>query len=239
MFSPVITFVVAGIILAISGCQDGTEASRPGEAGSNTSGSSTSKAPASAAFPDETVDHTLMSVHDLESLTGATGLEPIRSMPSLNDNSGLIDNKKCLAVVAIGEKTVYAESGFTATRVLIAESSGDDFQHVEQSAVIFPSAEEAKQFFDKSQESWDGCVDVPVTLSYPGEEPAKWIANKVVSLPNPLIFQDMTNPDIPGWTCPHAMAVRQNLVVEAAICRNNATDQPQRIVEQMLKNAAK
>src|SRR6478735_12502554 len=46
MFSPVIAFVVAGTILAISGCEDGTEASRPGEAGSNTSGSSTGKAPA-------------------------------------------------------------------------------------------------------------------------------------------------------------------------------------------------
>lgn len=230
--------IVVGAVLALSGCQKNTEAPRPAETPSAAS-STTAPAPPAARFTEKTIDHTMVSRDDLGPLIGVQGLEPIRGWASLNDTSDAVDNKDCLSVVAIGEKTVYEGSGYTASRAVIDETTGDDFQHVEQSAVIFPSADAATAFVDKAKQIWERCAGVPVTVTYPGDEPFTTVAEKPVVQPNSVITVTSTMTDNPGWTCPEAMGVEDNLVVEAMVCRMAATDQPSRIVEQMLKNAAK
>ncbi|MDT5016903.1 MAG: hypothetical protein QOD39_3063 [Mycobacterium sp.] len=233
---PLVPAIVV-VVGALSACHGSGGTSSQGEA------TSTTTAPAPApAFSQATLDHTTGSLPDLGKLIGESNLKLISSTPVLNDNSAIVDHKDCMAVAAIGEKIVYAGSGFTAARTVVAESAedSDNWQHVEQSAVIFPSTDAAKQFFDKSAKNWADCVNVPVTLTYPNQEPVKSIGNEVVTMPNSVIYQSATIPDTDqGWSCPHAMAVQENLVVEASICRADASDEPPRIIEQMLKNATK
>ena len=83
----------------------------------------------------------------------------------MTDHSGEVSDPDCLGAIYGAEEPVYAGSGWTALRDQIAREPGEDNEHwVEQTAVLYPSAEKAQKFFDESKSSWQRCAGYSVSV---------------------------------------------------------------------------
>ena len=71
----------------------------------------------------------------------------------MNDNADLVSDVDCLGAIYPGEDAVFDGSGWTAVRdeLLLEATAEDDAQLVEQTVVLFDTADEAVEFFDDVQ----------------------------------------------------------------------------------------
>jgi len=68
-----------------------------------------------------------------------------------------VSDPDCLGAIYGAEEPVYAGSGWTAMRDQVAREPGEENEHwVEQTAVLYPSAEKAQKFFDENKERING-----------------------------------------------------------------------------------
>jgi serine/threonine-protein kinase len=90
---------------------------------------------------------------------------------------------------------------------------------LQQTAAVFPSADQAEAFMTRSQTHWNACAgsDVDATLGY--ENGASYALSNVQRAGNVLTVAMATNGGLNGPdACQQAMGVRDNVVVEARTC---------------------
>jgi hypothetical protein len=133
---------------------------------------------------------------------------------------------------------VYAGSGWTALRDQIAREPGEDNEHwVEQTAVLYPSADKAQKFFDDSKSSWQGCAGYSVSVD-DADATYLWQIDSLTA-EDTLITQMTAQEDAKGWGCQHSMSVVSNVIVEAWACGYSIKDEAATIANEMVANAAK
>lgn len=221
--------VAVAVGLVLSGCTQ------------NVTGSAV-KGPAPAGFSgpplqESALDNILLSVDDISSIVGATGLQVSNTSQDLMDNSQDIDKAECLGAFYAAEQQVYDGSGWKAVRDQIIREPGDAKQHwVEQTLVLFANSDKALNFFDKSRDSWKKCQQTSVTVQGSASS-YDWDFGRVQEPSETMISIDADQKDSGGWVCQHAMSVVSNVIVEAFSCGNGVEDQGRQIVEQLVKNA--
>ena len=195
--------------------------------------------PTTSAVPpltEATLDGLLLSIGELNRIVGSTQMKITSDMQAMTDHSAQISDKECLGAIYGAEKPVYFGSGWTAMRDQVAREPDENNAHwVEQTTVLYPSAEQAQNFFHDSQSQWEKCSRRSVSLK-DAETTYRWEVGDVKAEDN-LITQPTTQNDAKGWACQHALSVVSNLTVEVFACGYSIRDEAATIANKMIANA--
>jgi hypothetical protein len=184
------------------------------------------------------LDDVLLSVGELNAIMGSTQMKVTSELEQMTDHSGEVSDPDCLGSIYGAEEPVYAGSGWTAVRDQVVREPGEDNEHwVEQTAVLYPSAEKAQKFFEDSKAAWEKCSGYSVSVD-DAAATYLWQIDKVAS-EDSLITQMTAQEDAGGWACQHGLGVVSNVTVEAWACSYDVKDEAATIANDMVANAAK
>ncbi len=184
------------------------------------------------------LDDVLLSVGELNGIMGSTQMTVTSELEEMTDHSGEVSDPDCLGAIYGAEEPVYAGSGWTAMRDQVVREPGEDNEHwVEQTAVLYPSAEKAQKFFDDSKSSWEKCSGYSVSVD-DADATYLWQIDSV-NAEDTLITQMTEQEDAKGWGCQHALSLASNVTVEAWACGYSIKDEAGKIASEMIANAAK
>ena len=96
---------------------------------------------------------------------GTKNLEVTSEMDEMTDSSDKVSDPDCLGAMFGAEENVYDGSGWTAVHDLVAREPEEDNEHwVEQTAVLYPDADNANKFFEKSKSTWQKCAGTSLAV---------------------------------------------------------------------------
>jgi hypothetical protein len=184
------------------------------------------------------LDGVLLSIGELNGVMGSTTMTVTSELEDMTDHSADVSDPDCLGAIYGAEEPVYADTGWTAMRDQVAREPNDNNDHwVEQTAVLYPSAQNAQDFFDKSRSMWQDCSGDTIAVD-DGASTYTWqLAEATVE--DTLLTQNSTQDDADGWICQHALSVVSNLTVEAWACSYDIGDEAATIATDMVANAGK
>ncbi|MGP4055749.1 sensor domain-containing protein [Mycobacterium sp. 4D054] len=181
------------------------------------------------------LDDVLLTVEELNAIVGSTRMKVTSELEEMTDHSAEVSDPACLGAVYGAEAPVYQGTGWTAMRDQVAREPDDDNDHwVEQTAVLYPAAGNARQFFDHSSATWQECANAAITV---GDGDYLWELDDVEA-GDTLITQLTTQEGADGWACQHALSVVSNLTAEVWACGYSITDEAAEIASAMVENAA-
>jgi outer membrane murein-binding lipoprotein Lpp len=184
------------------------------------------------------LDDVLLSIGELNGIMGSSQMKVTSELEEMTDHSGEVSDPDCLGAIYGAEEPVYAGSGWTAVRDQVVREPGEDNEHwVEQTAVLYPSAEKAQKFFDESKSTWEKCSGYSVSVDDVDATYLWQIDN--VTAEDTVITQMTAQEDADGWACQHALSVVSNLTVEAWACSYDVKDEAATIANDMVANASK
>jgi hypothetical protein len=180
----------------------------------------------------------LLSAGELNGIMGSTQMKVTSELEEMTDHSGQVSDPDCLGAIYGAEEPVYAGSGWTTMRDQVVREAGEDNEHwVEQTAVLYPSAEKTQKFFDDSKSTWQKCSGYSVSVD-DQDATYLWQIDSVTS-EDTLITQMTTQQDAQGWGCQHALSAVSNVIVETWACGYRIKDEAATIANEMVANAAK
>ncbi len=108
---------------------------------------------------ESALDGLMLSNNELNKIAGVE-LESFYSAEEMNDNADLVSDVDCLGAIYPGEDAVYDGTDWTAVRdeLLLEAGAEDDARLVEQTLVLFDTADDAVEFFDASKDTWRECA---------------------------------------------------------------------------------
>lgn len=184
------------------------------------------------------LDGVLLSAGELNDIMGSRQMRVTSELQEMTDHSGEVSDPDCLGAIYGAEDPVYAGTGWTAMRDQVVREPSESNEHwVEQTAVLYPTAEKARAFFDSSKSSWKKCSGYSVSVDN-ADATYLWQIDNVIS-EDTLITQMTAQEDADGWACQHALSVASNLTVEAWACGYSIKDEAATIANDMIGNAAK
>jgi hypothetical protein len=179
----------------------------------------------------------LLSIGRLNEIVGSTAMTITSDLTTMTDYSADVSDRECLGAMYGAETPVYAKSGWTAVRDQVAREPGENDHWVEQTAVLYPSAEHAENFFSESRVQLESCGGR--TNSVRDETTTYVWEIDAIKVMDDLIVQRTAQQDAHGWACQHALAVVSNLTVEAWACGYSVRDEGATIATQIVENAAR
>lgn len=182
-------------------------------------------------------------------ITSATGgefegypsgpVEVLSSAMGTSDNTHAIDPPTCAGVIFGAEQQTYADTGYQAIRdQTLGKSVSDIDDLVEQTVVVFDSADQAKAIVASTKSQWQTCASGH-PLEYPSEYSIQqdggyekgwgWYLTDVTDSANLITIRmtavDNLNGNAPA--CQVAMGSLDNVVVRVKTCFDTGTN-PQR-----------
>jgi hypothetical protein len=186
---------------------------------------------------DSAVKTVLLPIDEVNEIIGTTNLEVTSDIADMTDSSDKVSDPDCLGAMFGAEEAVYKGSGWTAVRDIVAREPEDDNDHwIEQTAVIYPEAGNARRFFEKSQSIWEKCASSSLAVDTE-DTSSLWEFDHVV-VGDGLITQIAKQEDADGWGCQHALAAASNLTAETWVCAYNLGDEAATMAIDILNNAA-
>jgi outer membrane murein-binding lipoprotein Lpp len=184
------------------------------------------------------LDDVLLTIGELNGIVGSTQMKVTSELEQMTDHSKDVSDPDCLGSIYGAEEPVYAGSDWTAMRDQVAREPGEDNEHwVEQTAVLYPSAQKAQKFFDDSKSSWEKCAGFSVSVD-DSDSKYLWQIDSVTAQ-DTLITQTTTQEDAEGWGCQHGLSVVSNVIVEAWACGYSIKDEAATMATEMVAKAAK
>jgi hypothetical protein len=184
------------------------------------------------------LEDVVLSIGEINAIMGATSMEVTSELDGMTDHSDAVSDAACLGAIYGAEEPVYAGSGWTAVLDQISREDGDDNEHwVEQTVVLYPSADKARKLFDESKAQWQECSNYTVSVD-DGGTAYDWELGEVTT-EDTLVTQVTTQLDAAGWACQHALSPVSNITVEVWACSYSPGDEAATIVNDMIANAAK
>jgi PknH-like extracellular domain len=184
---------------------------------------------------ESALDSLLLSNNALNKIAGVE-LESFYSSDEMNDNADLISDVDCLGAIYPGEDAAFDATGWTAVRdeLLLEATEEDDGALVEQTLVLFESADDAVEFFDASTDKWRECAKTKdITV-----EDGPWVPEDVQDASERMITQKAKVSGTLEGICQHALGVVSNLIVEGFSCDVDDNDHAKEIAAQILEDAA-
>lgn len=184
------------------------------------------------------LDDVLLSIDDINEIMGSDTMEVTGELDQMVDHSRDVSEPDCLGSIFGAEQPVYGDSGYTAVRDQVSREPDEDNAHwVEQTAVLYPSADKAQRFFDNSQSAWESCGSTAIDID-DGTDSYTWQIEDL-SATDTVLTQVTTQDDSDGWECQHALSFVTNVIVEAWACSYGAGDEAADIAAKMVDSAVK
>jgi hypothetical protein len=180
----------------------------------------------------------LLPIDEVNDLLGTTDLVVSADIKDMTDSSDKVSDPDCLGAMFGAEEDVYKGSGWLAVRDVVAREPEDDNDHwVEQTAVIYPDAGNARRFLEKSRSIWEKCADSSVEVGSDDSNSSLWRFEQVEA-GDGIITQVATQEDADGWGCQHALAAASNLTAETWVCAYNFGNEAATMAIDILNKAA-
>jgi serine/threonine-protein kinase len=196
----------------------------------------TSVQPPPPSFSPKAIDSVLLTAEQLSKVLGVTAtsdpagggagaLALNSSSYGMSDHAAQVTPRSCVGVVFTGEHDVYADANPAAIKT---QTFGTLYQSaaiktgpylLQQTAVVFSSAEQAQRFLTSSQAQWDRCGSGQVGVSL-GYENARGYTLGRVQRQGDVITVAMASPggeNAPD-ACQQALGAQENVVVEVRTC---------------------
>jgi serine/threonine kinase PknH len=182
-----------------------------------------------APTPSANLNSILLSPADINTVMGASNMQPTNQTEQMLTSAGTVSNPDCLGALLAIQAPAYQGSGYTAVfgQALNAE---DPPHFVYEAAVSFPSAEQAHAFVRTSADKWPACVGQLLTVTTPSKI-FHWNFANPTGAP-PKIAQVHTQLH-GGRACQHALSAVSNIVIDVVACGAQITDEGSRIADQM------
>jgi PknH-like extracellular domain len=120
---------------------------------------------------------------------------------------------------------------------IIREPRDDKNHWVEQTVVLFPSGQQAANFFRNSRDQFKSCANSSVTTQGSDDSSYDWKFGQVAEPSDTMFSVQMQQQNSDNWVCQHAMGAVSNLIVEAVACGRGVGTQSQEIVQGIVQNA--
>jgi PknH-like extracellular domain len=177
----------------------------------------------------------LLSESEISDIMGTTGLEVVASSEDMVDSSEEVSEHECLGALYNGEKAVYDGTGWVEIVDQVITEPEDDSEHwVEQTAVLFSSAERAADFLDRSKITWANCIGKSVTVDEGGDE-FSWRLEGV-TIDGASVSQTARQSDDAGWSCRHVLRAASDVIIEVSTCGADLHGQAATIAEKIAGN---
>ena len=218
--------VTAGAV-ALAGCSTPSKEPTTSTATSTpTTTSQTTSTPTSTAprVPEDRLSSILLTVDEGNAIMGATNMEDLGGLATLDTNAFAVSNADCLGAAHIAQPPVYSDSGYTAVKFDVLHEPGQRYTHsIEQAATTFPSADQALAFVQASAGKWKACAGQDVTDAFTGSTLTWTFANFAGDPPKISLIMNRHNAR--GWACQRALSAVWNLVIDVKACAFKIADQ--------------
>jgi serine/threonine-protein kinase len=235
-----VILLASGIALAWPPWERGDSTSAPTtSAQPPAAASSTSAQPAPAAspppqvFPASAIDTVLLTPTEISTIVPVASTVPLpqvqQTTHGMLNNSNLVTPQDCVGMIFTAERAVFADTGFVAMRnqTLGPPNGGYGPQtgltQVQQSAIAYPTPDQAQSLLASSQRQWRTCASGEVklgTVGQNGENGLTFNFGSVKSINGVLAVSMVANSqEAIGSACQQAMAAKANVVVAVRACR--------------------
>jgi hypothetical protein len=189
------------------------------------------------ALEESALKKVLLSIDEVNDIMGTTELEVTSEMDEMTDSADKVSDEDCLGAMFGSEEDVYKGSGWTAVRDVVAREPDEDNDHwIEQTAVLYPKANAASRFFEKSKSMWENCAES--SLAVDTEDTSSLWEFDDVTASDGLITQMATQEDADGWGCQHALAAVSNMTAETWACGYTISDEAATMAVDIANKAA-
>jgi hypothetical protein len=193
---------------------------------------------APALLNESELSDVLLSISEINVIMKSSTMEVTGELGEMTDRSADVSDAECLGAIYGAEEPVYAGSGWTAVLDQVAREDTEQNDHwVEQTVVLYPSADKAQKFFDDSKSTWQDCANYAVSVN-DGDKSYVWQLEDV-TVEDTILTQFTTQDGADGWGCQHALSPAANVIVEAWACSYSIGDEAVTIATNMVANASK
>jgi serine/threonine protein kinase len=163
--------------------------------------------------PPSALNGLLLSVDQINTAMGTTGMSSVGTMTEMPDNSFMVSDPACLPLSAAVEAKAYAGSGYSAVHAQVLAKAQQSV--VDQAVVLFASAQDAGSFFTASAQSWQACANRQFTLAANGNSQVNTVGP--VSNTTGTLSATVTPANSLG-VCERALTVANNVAVDVTAC---------------------
>ncbi|WP_437339782.1 sensor domain-containing protein [Mycobacterium asiaticum] len=172
-------------------------------------------------IPVSALDDLLLDTSQINSAVGATSMKVWFPAKGMWDWSKNVADTNCLAVDGAAQDKVYAGTGWTAMRGQRLDDSIDDSKkrkhYAIQAVVAFPNAQNARDFYRSSVQSWKSCSNRRFNDVTPSQPDTIWSVGDVTD-DNGILTSTQTQEAGNGWACQRALTVRNNIAIDVVTC---------------------
>jgi serine/threonine protein kinase len=199
----------------------------------STAAPSTTMPPPVPTVPVSALPGLLPSVDQLNPLLGGVNLVVDVTSPLAVITRATVTETECIGTWMSGQKAAYDGSGYHGMQAQSISDHDDPLKlnQVTMSVAAFLTVEQAGQFVDAQSRQWAQCANRTLTFTYPGTEtlhmdvgPLNTTSDGIQTVTQRL---DYTPPQ---QHCDHALAVRDNVVIDVQACSTTPGDHAVTIV---------
>ena len=215
--SRAVVTVICAAALATTGCaRTVDEAALTAETPNHTTMTTTTgRAP--RTVPIAVLDSLLLTQQQIVALVGGTDMALVVTANSTSDASKLIDDRTCLGLGSIGDVTTYSNSGYVGMRGNQFSTPNAVAADVTLLVTSFTAAADAQGLLQRARQDWQGCANRRYGFrSSNGND--SYFDTQDLRGSGSRIELSMRQEEDPRWGCSHAMAVGNNVVIEARVC---------------------
>jgi len=176
--------------------------------------------------PANALDSALLSVGEVDSAMGTTGMVAHPRVDAMSDHRNLLPNLNCLGIWQVNEAGVYGKDGWIALRQeLLRSPDTDNWQNlVVQSVVNYPSTDAARDFFTQSADRWSKCTDHNVNITLNDKPLPKWRSGALTKTDTELAIPFTRGDAIGVASCQRVLKVENNVIADVQACtRDDST----------------
>jgi hypothetical protein len=151
----------------------------------------------------------LLSSSDINSIMGATNIQPGKPITSMGTSSMTVSVPDCQGALYTTQDPV------------------------NQAVVAFPTADKAKAFLQTSVDKWKNCAGQTVTVTNSSSKTYRWTFAPIQGSP-PKVSVLQTQEGADGWECEHAMGVANNVIIDTNACGYHISDQAGQITDKII-----
>lgn len=179
----------------------------------------------------------LLSADQVNSFMNASGMVPADTpRQAMFQDSVTLSKPECLGALYSAEDTVYKGSGWSGVAGQVVREPGNNPDHfVVQSAVVFPTVDQAHAFLTDSIGKWKDCAGQVVGVTTDGNT-YRWTFGQLTG-GDPKIEVLNTQEGEGGWACQHVLDTASNVLADVVSCAYHITDEGSRIADRMIANA--
>lgn len=164
-----------------------------------------------------TLPDLLLEASTVSEIMGSDGMRVKDSRARMFDAGRQFPDQDCMAAWMPVERSVYADTNWTATIAqTLTESALDHF--VIQAVTVFATRDDAQRFFDTTARRWTPCGERTFATSRDGYADTPWTFDVVADIDS-TVWMTQHQDDSAGWSCQRALQVSNNVAIDVLACK--------------------